>query len=70
MKPETETFHQRLVAALEVEDDRDLVGALSEVRAPDIAESFELLSRNPSSCSTTASGRASCSPFHRTPRPR
>ena len=32
-----------MVAALEFEDDRDLVGALSEVRAPDIAESFELL---------------------------
>ena len=43
MKPENETLHDGLVAALEADDDQSLVKELSEARAPDIAESFDLL---------------------------
>ena len=43
MKPETETFHERLLAALETEGDEGLIRELSEAHAADIAESFDLL---------------------------
>lgn len=44
MIPDKESFHGRLVAALEVTgDDKDLAQALSQARAADIAESFEVL---------------------------
>ncbi len=44
MIPDKGSFHSRLVTALEVSgDDKDLAQALSQVRAADIAESFEVL---------------------------
>ena len=44
MIPDKEPFHDRLVTALEVTgDDKILVQALSQARAADIAESFEVL---------------------------
>jgi magnesium transporter len=44
MTPEQDNLHDRLVDALSVEDERGLVDVLSQARAADIAESFELLS--------------------------
>ncbi|MCH9001843.1 MAG: magnesium transporter [Planctomycetes bacterium] len=44
MIPDKESFHSRLVVALEVTgDDKNLAQALSQARAADIAESFEVL---------------------------
>lgn len=43
MTPEQVRFHEHLVQALSVEDEPVLTEVLREARAPDIAESFELL---------------------------
>jgi magnesium transporter len=44
MSAETQNLHNLLVAALESGDDRTLTSTLTDARAADIAESFELLS--------------------------
>ncbi|MGD2111640.1 MAG: magnesium transporter [Phycisphaerae bacterium] len=44
MKPEQANFHTDLVAALSHDDEAQLSTQLADARAPDIAESFELLS--------------------------
>jgi magnesium transporter len=43
MTPEQSEFHEQLLQALSTEDDSALSDLLREARAPDIAESFELL---------------------------
>lgn len=43
MKPERESFHNRLVAALEAQPGSGLATLLKSAQAPDIAECFELL---------------------------
>jgi len=43
MTPEQDTVHARILSALEREDDGELVAALADARAADIAEAFHLL---------------------------